>query len=76
VEIDAKDIFLGIDLAIPCCLILQELISNAIKHAFPNGKKGKIILTFKKQHHGIFNLCLSDNGIGVPSNITFKSPSP
>jgi two-component sensor histidine kinase len=73
-EIDAKDIFLGIDLAVPCSLILHELISNAIKHAFPNGRKGKIILTFKKQHHGTFNLCLSDNGIGVPSNINFQKP--
>jgi two-component system, sensor histidine kinase PdtaS len=50
VEIDAKDISLGIDLAIPCCLILQELISNAIKHAIPNGRKGKIILTFKNHN--------------------------
>jgi two-component sensor histidine kinase len=74
VEIDVKDIYLGIDLAIPCCLILQELISNAIKHAFPNGRKGKIILAFKKQHHGIINLYLSENGIGVPSNINFQKP--
>jgi two-component sensor histidine kinase len=74
VEIDAKDIFLGIDLAVPCCLILQELISNAIKHAFPNGRKGEIILSFKKQGHGTFNLCLSDNGVGIPSNINFQNP--
>jgi two-component sensor histidine kinase len=73
-DIDAKGIFLGIDLAVPCGLILQELISNAIKHAFPDGRKGEIILSFKKQDHGTFNLCLSDNGIGIPSNINFQKP--
>jgi two-component sensor histidine kinase len=73
-DINAKGIFLGIDLAVPCCLILQELISNAIKHAFPNGRKGEISLSFKKQDHGTFNLCLSDNGVGIPSNINFQKP--
>jgi two-component sensor histidine kinase len=73
-EIDAKGIFLGIDSAVPCCLILQELISNAIKHAFPNGRKGEIKLSFKKQNSRTYRLCLSDNGIGLPDDADFSNP--
>jgi two-component sensor histidine kinase len=74
IEIDAKGISLGIDLAVPCCLILQELISNAIKHAFPDGRKGEIMLSFKNQDNGTFKLCLSDNGVGLPHDIDIRNP--
>jgi two-component sensor histidine kinase len=74
IEINAKGIFLGIDLAVPCCLILQELISNAIKHAFINEKKGEIILSFNKQDNGTFNLCLRDNGVGFSDDVDFRRP--
>jgi two-component sensor histidine kinase len=73
-DIHAKGIFLGIDSAIPCCLILQELISNSLKHAFPNGRKGEIILSFKKQDSRTYRMVLSDNGIGLPDDIDLSNP--
>jgi len=47
-HIDAQDYFLGIDSAIPCGLVLNELISNSLKYAFPHGKSGKIEITLNK----------------------------
>lgn len=41
-KIDVADVFLGIDTAIPCALIINELLSNSLKHAFPAGRKGAI----------------------------------
>jgi two-component sensor histidine kinase len=74
VKIKADGIFLGIDLAIPCCMILQELISNSIKHAFINRKNGEIIISFNQKINGSFDLCLQDNGIGFPDDVEFRKP--
>ena len=46
-DIQIDDIFLGIDTAVPCGLMLNELISNALKHAFPNGRKGEIRIALR-----------------------------
>jgi two-component sensor histidine kinase len=68
-----EDVFLDINTAIPCGLIINELLSNALKHAFPNNKQGKILLKLHKnqiQHH----LVVKDNGIGFPKDIDFHNP--
>ena len=61
--------FLKVDQAIPCGLIVNELVSNALKHAFPEGRTGWIAVTFadEGQH---FRLVVEDNGIGVPPGFT------
>ncbi len=75
-EINADDVFLGIDNAIPCGLIINELVSNCLKHAFPKGKKGKIRVELRSDrdlHAGDkFILTLSDNGIGFPKGLDFR----
>ncbi len=70
-EIDAKDMTLGIDLAIPCGLIINELLSNSLKHAFPDGRKGRLFISLKHIASGTkdktkYELIVRDNGIGIP----------
>ena len=65
---NVEKIFLGIDQAIPCGLIISELVSNAIKYAFPrkHRKKGKIRITFNKKGKRTIQLVVEDDGIGIP----------
>jgi len=71
VVINAADINLSIDLAIPCGLILNELISNSLKYAFPGNNKGKINISFGK-NEGKYEIILSDNGIGFPKELDYR----
>ena len=48
IKTDVEDIFLDIDTAIPCGLIINEMVTNSLKHAFPDGKKGWIIIKAHK----------------------------
>gem|GEM_PF-891039 len=69
--LDVGDVSLGIDAAIPCGLIINELVSNSLKHAFPD-KKGEIEI---KLHpvNGKVELVVADNGIGIPDTVDFKN---
>lgn len=69
-EID--DISIDIQYAIPCGLILNELISNSIKYAFTDGK-GEIKIGLKFRSDNNFELCISDNGIGLPEDFSIES---
>ena len=74
VKID--DILLGITEAIPCGLIINELVSNALKHAFPEGGEGEIMIQMQKRDTNRIVLTVSDSGIGIPENIEPRnSPS-
>jgi two-component sensor histidine kinase len=59
---------LSIDIAIPCGLLLNELVSNALKHAFPvqSEAPGRIWVKFRSQPEGQFTLIVGDNGVGLP----------
>jgi PAS domain S-box-containing protein len=65
------DVFLDVDTAIPCGLIINELLSNALKHAFPDDRHGEIGITFR-QEQGEFILVITDNGIGFPIGLDFE----
>ncbi len=69
-NLDVQNVFLSLDQAIPCGLILNELITNAIKHAFPGEKKGRIAVRFLQHENGFFELSVSDDGIGIPEKTT------
>ncbi len=73
IVIDARNVLLGIDQAIPCALIINELLSNAIKYAFPDGRSGTIAITMNKNEDGTHSLVVSDNGQGMPENIDFRN---
>ncbi|MCP4537649.1 MAG: PAS domain S-box protein [Chloroflexi bacterium] len=64
-ETNVSEIVLDIDMAIPCGLIISELVSNAMKHAFPNGRKGKISIDFHPvgDDDGL-TLVIQDDGVG------------
>jgi PAS domain S-box-containing protein len=59
----------NIDLAIPLGLIINELVSNSLKHAFPNDKQGQIDIVIKSIENNMFELTVKDNGIGLSDNI-------
>jgi PAS domain S-box-containing protein len=65
------DILLGIDTAIPCGLIINELVSNSLKHAFPE-KQGEIFVDLHRDD-GRFTLIVRDNGVGFPENVDFRN---
>jgi two-component sensor histidine kinase/predicted hydrocarbon binding protein len=74
-ELDVKNEFIEIDKAIPCGLILNELFSNALKHAFPKNKKGRIKIRFNDSSvKGKYCLSVEDNGIGMKTSHE-KSPA-
>lgn len=65
---DMEPLIIGVDLALPCGLILNELISNACKHGFPNGT-GEIRLTLRNGRGGMSSLLVEDSGQGIPSDL-------
>jgi len=70
--IDVADIHLDIDTAIPCGLIINELVSNALKHAFPGGT-GTMTITMAEQSEGVYTLMISDDGIGIPEDLDIET---
>jgi two-component sensor histidine kinase len=72
INVDTDKTRLGIDASIPCGLILNELVSNALKHAFPGGKEGEINITMRSEDNQVV-LTVSDNGIGFPESIDFNN---
>lgn len=74
-EIQASSIWLNIDTAIPCGLIINELVSNALKHAFPIAgcSDSRVWVNMTQTHNHQFTLTVGDNGIGLPSGMDFKN---
>ena len=66
------DVQLGVELAIPCGLIINELVTNALKHAFPAGSGGKVEIELTQGEDG-FVLCVRDNGVGIPEEIGLRN---
>jgi two-component sensor histidine kinase/PAS domain-containing protein len=71
INVAVDDIRLGIETSIPCGLILNELVANALKHAFPEGKKGKINIRMRLEESRAV-LTVQDNGVGFPESIDFR----
>jgi two-component sensor histidine kinase len=67
-SINVAPLFLPIDISITCALITNELISNAIKHAFPDNRAGNIEISFIKVDQQ-YNMIVLDDGIGLPEKI-------
>ncbi len=60
------DIQLPLNLAVPCGLIVNELVTNALKHAFPGGRAGKILVELARVEEEEVSLSVCDNGTGLP----------
>ena len=61
---DVPAVTLNLESAIPCGLLITELVTNALKHAFPTGRAGKIVVTLQPADAGRMVLCVADDGVG------------
>jgi PAS domain S-box-containing protein len=64
--VDVGEVALGMDEAIPCGLIVNELVSNSLKHAFPDGRKGMLTVSCHAGETGQIELTVADTGVGLP----------
>lgn len=71
-DLDLEPIFLPVSVAVPCGLILNELFSNALKHAFVGSNTGKVIVSLRGDPQGKVHLGVRDNGIGLPKEIDWR----
>ncbi len=72
VNIEVENILLKIDFAIPCGLVLNELVTNCLKHAFKGRKRGKINISMKSSEKDEVELVVQDNGIGLPKGFVLN----
>ncbi len=70
IDINVKPVFVELNVAVPCGMLLNELISNAFKHAFAERNTGTIVIEFEKRDNE-FILSVSDNGVGI--NLDYAS---
>ncbi len=70
-EINAEEIFLPVDQALPCALVVNEILSNSYKHAFKGKTKGSIVIS-AVQENGEVRITVSDDGIGMPADFDFS----
>jgi PAS domain S-box-containing protein len=69
--LDIHDVDVDIDAAIPLGLIINELISNSLKYAFPDGRRGEIAISVKKEGHTM-TVLYRDTGIGIPAELNWR----
>ncbi len=70
--LDIDNLFRPVDSAIPCGLIINELVTNSLKYAFPDGRKGEIRIVLRKADGNMIELIVGDDGIGFPEGIDFR----
>ncbi|MEI6704162.1 MAG: sensor histidine kinase, partial [Deltaproteobacteria bacterium] len=70
-DIHAEEVMLSIDEAIPCSLIINELVTNVVKYAFTETGHGVITIDLAETEQGI-QLLVKDNGIGFPPELNFR----
>ncbi|MFA6978891.1 MAG: PAS domain S-box protein [Ignavibacteriaceae bacterium] len=72
IDVDISNISLDVDTAIPCGLIINELVSNSLKYAFSDGRKGKMVIKLLPVGEDKLQLTVSDNGLGLPVDLETK----
>lgn len=73
VNIETNGIKLTLDNAIPCGLIINELISNCLKYAFPEQKTGEITISLTQSSDNQLSLIVKDTGVGIPANLDWEN---
>jgi two-component sensor histidine kinase len=71
-KLDIDDVSFGVDTCIRCGLIINELVSNSLKYAFPDVKEGEIKIGLNSTGENGMELTVSDNGIGIPEDLDLK----
>ncbi len=72
-KIDVKDVFFDINTAVPCGLLVSELVSNSLKHAFPKGRKGELSIEMSPYEGDRIKLIVKDTGVGLQKDLDFKN---
>jgi PAS domain S-box-containing protein len=73
-NVNANDVLLDVETAMPCGLIVNELLTNSLKYAFTDGlKKTPIINVLLKNENNVITILVSDNGIGLPANLDWEN---
>ena len=72
---EIENVFFAIDTAMPLGLIINEMFTNSVKHAFPEGSKGIILIKMFKDKNKVNHLVFSDNGIGAGENFMNDNPA-
>lgn len=68
-DAEVEPIQVGLETAVPLGLLLNELISNSLKHAFPEGRRGRIVVRLESCANGTTLLTVFDNGVGFPAGL-------
>ncbi len=71
-QVDAEDVPLSIDTAIPCGLIVNELLTNALKYAFPDGRSGRVRVSLHRTPSLETRVSVSDDGVGLPADFDLE----
>jgi len=72
-SVNMEQLTLDVNVGIPCGLIVNELVSNSLKYAFPDGRKGTITLGINKNSEGRYVLTVADNGVGFSPAVDFRN---
>lgn len=75
ISVDVDDVTMNLDMAIPCGLIINELVTNTLKHAFDNRPEGKLSVALHHRPDHTFSLVVEDNGAGLPADFETRSRS-
>jgi two-component sensor histidine kinase/HAMP domain-containing protein len=70
--LDLEPVSLSVNAAVPCGLILNELVGNALKHAFPGRAGGEVAVSLRGDPQGKVHLCVRDNGMGLPAEFDWS----
>ena len=70
--VEIENVQLGVDAAIPCALIINELVSNSLKHAFPDGRTGGVTVALQRSNRA-YTLTVADDGVGFPPDVDFRA---
>jgi PAS domain S-box-containing protein len=68
-RVEAESVLSGIDVTIPCGLIISELVSNSLKHAFADGREGEVVIGLNTAPDGWITIFVADTGVGFPPGI-------
>lgn len=72
-HLDLAEVFLNLDTVLPCGLLINELLSNSLKYAFPHHEKGEIdIRLYAEENQNQVILVVGDNGVGLPPGFDFR----
>jgi len=70
---DLDKLYLNLDAAVPCGLIINELVSNSLKYAFPDGRPGEIHIELREREDHTASLIVEDNGIGLRTDVDWTT---